>query len=170
MKCYFHKSTLKYVRGEGWRGTNVWKRLEQLKCHIQKLLLLLLSSAGDSHINTQLLMFSRYVRQSSLQGNDTHTHTLPPPSCPHVTDKNDVRNCRCLFLSISVTGRPGLPFVHRRGEAGHAGSDQIQPRKSGSDPAPFGLTTHPSQSHHPGLRHWGRSLPPQEAEDDKSLK
>lgn len=152
MKCYFDKSTLK-VCARGGGGLKRDQCLEkdsneQLKCHFQNLL----SSAGDSHVNTQLLTFSRYVRQSSLQGHHTHT----PPSlltlCEKWCEKLQV-SLMCLFLSISVTGRPGLPFVHRRGEAGHAGPDQIQPRKSGSDPAPFGLITHPCRSHHPGLRH-----------------
>lgn len=113
------------------------------------------------------------VREAEFTPGTRHTHTPPsllsPCDWQKWCEKLQV-SLMCLFLSISVTGRPGLPFVHRRGEAGHAGSDQIHPRKSGSDPAPFGFTTHPSQSHHPGLRHWGRSLPPQEAEDDKEFE
>ncbi len=144
---------------------------EQLKCHIQ--ILLPLSSAGGGCINVQLLNVQQ-VSEAEFTPGTRHTPPPIPPSSPPCDwqrwcEKLQV-SLMCLFWSISVTGRPGLPFVHRRGEAGRAGPDQIQPSWSGSDPAPFGLITHLYQSHHPGLHHWGRSHPPQEAAVDKEYK
>lgn len=77
----------------------------------------------------------------------------------------------CLFRSISVTGRPGLPFVHRRGEVERTGPDQTRPDQTQIvwiSPAPFGLITRPWS--HRVLHHWGRSPPPREAWGWQSVK
>ena len=59
---------------------------EQLR-HIHILISSLCHSASGGRINMQLLTFSRYVRQSSLQGHDTDTPPpSPSPSLPSLCD------------------------------------------------------------------------------------
>lgn len=123
-------------------------------------------------LHKQLLMISRYVRQ--------FTPGTPPPPIPRVTDK---RWCEKLqashispFWSISVTGRARLPFVHRRGEAGHTGQKKRKKEKKiGPDPAetvwirsplPSGLITRPFRGYRPSPHRWGHSTPRQEAAVD----
>lgn len=57
-------------------------------------------------------------------------HPPPPPlqspcDWQRWCEKQQVSHM-CLFWSISVTGRAGLPFIHRRGEAGRAGQNQTR--------------------------------------------
>lgn len=134
-------------------------------------------------LHKQLLMISRYVRPftpgtplpPSLPPSLTST-PLPPP-VPHVTDKRWCEKPQAShispFWSISVTGRARLPFVHRRGEAGHTG--QKKENKIGPDPAetvwirsplPSGLITRPFRGYRPSPRRWGHSPPRQEAAVD----
>lgn len=125
----------------------------------------LLSSVGGSCINMRLLAFSRYVRKSSLRGQDT----LSPPSCPsrdwqmmwetagvsHVSFQE--------YFSNWATGPPIRP-QEREGGSHRTRPDQTQ--LVWISPAPFGLITRPWS--HRVLHHWGRSPPPREAEDDRA--
>lgn len=51
----------------------------------------------------------------TLRGQDTQTPLMSPGDWQRWWQQP---SHLCLFWSISVTGQPGLPFVHRRGEEG----------------------------------------------------
>lgn len=129
----------------------------------------------QDRLHKQCLMISRYVRP--FTPGTPLPPSLPPHPVPSVTDK---RWCEKLqashispFWSISVTGWARLPFVHRRGEAGHTG--QKKKKRIGPDPAetvwirsslPSGLITRPFRGYRPSPRRWGHSPPRQEAAVD----
>lgn len=54
----------------------------------------------------------------TLQGQDAQTVLMSPGDWHRWWDRQQQLSHSCLFRSISVTGQPGLPFIHRRGEVG----------------------------------------------------
>lgn len=84
--------------------------------------------------------------------------TLEAPAASHVSFLE--------YFSNLAIGPPISP-QERGGGSRRTQLDQIQTKQSGLDPARSGLITRPCQSRRPGLRHSGRSPPPQEAAGDK---
>lgn len=139
-------------------------RLENSRWHSSSVL-----SAGGGCVNMQTLLFSSAGTWLTVHSRESNPPTPPlsflSPCDPYRCEKLQV-SLMCLFWSISVTGRPCFPFVHRRREAGHAELNQTGPDQTNSSQASLlGLITRPCRSRRPGLRHWGHNPLPQEAGD-----
>lgn len=101
----------------------------------------------------------------ALRGQDAQTVLMSPGDWQRWWDRQQQLSHTCLFRSISGTGQT-CPPIHPQERGGGSEPEQIRTGLSGKDPSRNGLTTHLCQSLHPGPRRWGRTPPPQEAEDE----